>query len=148
MPASTTWSTGCSRVLLSWGTREPGGRGGVGVWPEGSGPEAWLYLTLSSPHGHARLGTPLQAVAEWLKRDIPPGALGGARVTKSPSTRSFRVCCTGSRDTPPVQKVPSCHHFTSSAAPRKFRGSGPRQRVSYGRCERPGHRDAGGRPRH
>ncbi|WP_443064181.1 SsgA family sporulation/cell division regulator [Streptomyces sp. NBC_00566] len=65
------------RGLLSWGTREPGGRGGVGVWPEGSGPDAWLYLTLSSPHGHARLRTPLQAVAEWLKRDIPPGALGG-----------------------------------------------------------------------
>lgn len=65
-----------ARGLLSRGTREPSGRGDVRVWPDASGPEARLNLTLSSPHGHARLRTPLQTVAEWLKRTyllVPEG---------------------------------------------------------------------------
>ncbi|MEU6578699.1 SsgA family sporulation/cell division regulator [Streptomyces sp. NPDC046805] len=68
-----------ARDLMSQGTREPSGEGDVRFWPSGSGAAAVLNLTLSSPHGRARLRAPLPAVAEWLKRTyllVPAGREG------------------------------------------------------------------------
>ncbi|MET7287119.1 SsgA family sporulation/cell division regulator [Streptomyces sp. NPDC005573] len=68
-----------ARELLARGMREAVGEGDVRVRPQGSGSAAVLYLTLSSPHGHARLRASLPAVAEWLERTyllVPAGAEG------------------------------------------------------------------------
>ncbi|MEV5546037.1 SsgA family sporulation/cell division regulator [Streptomyces sp. NPDC052309] len=68
-----------SRELLSQGMHEPSGEGDIRLWPSGSGPGAVLHLALSSPHGYARLRTPLPALAEWLRRTyllVPAGHEG------------------------------------------------------------------------
>ncbi|WP_330455793.1 SsgA family sporulation/cell division regulator [Streptomyces sp. NBC_00820] len=65
-----------ARDLLALGMRERSGLGDVRVWPQGSGPDAVLNLTLSSPHGSARLRASLPAMAEWLERTyllVPAG---------------------------------------------------------------------------
>ncbi|MET8953004.1 SsgA family sporulation/cell division regulator [Streptomyces sp. NPDC004393] len=57
-----------ARELLTTGLLTPSGDGDVRVWPTGTGAEALLHLTLSSPHGSAHLTTALKAVERWLCR--------------------------------------------------------------------------------
>ncbi|MFJ9711727.1 SsgA family sporulation/cell division regulator [Streptomyces sp. NPDC101234] len=64
------------RDMLAKGLRRPTGRGDVRLRPTGSGPDAELGLTLSSPHGRAQLAAPLRAIAQWLGRtyeSVPSG---------------------------------------------------------------------------
>ena len=65
-----------ARDLLAQGLFRPSGQGDVHIWPTGSGPGAELNLALSSPHGFARLTSPLPLVARWLERTyrlVPSG---------------------------------------------------------------------------
>ncbi|WP_433455340.1 SsgA family sporulation/cell division regulator [Streptomyces sp. CA-142005] len=68
-----------ARDLLAHGMHEPSGEGDVRVRPSGRGADAMLHLSLSSPHGHARLRTSLPALADWLRLTyllVPAGREG------------------------------------------------------------------------
>lgn len=64
------------RDMVAKGLRRPTGLGDVHLRPTGSGPDAEVDLTLSSPHGTAQLAAPLGVIAQWLGRTyelVPSG---------------------------------------------------------------------------
>ncbi|MFE0420538.1 SsgA family sporulation/cell division regulator [Streptomyces tendae] len=69
-----TWTF--ARDLLAEGSVRPSGLGDVRVWPGEGEQTGRLYLALTSPHGHALLTMPRDAMTTWLGqiyRLVPPG---------------------------------------------------------------------------